>query len=200
MIQLYFAQVTLLNLLKEIYRNVLTKQSFGMVVTSYLLIPANQVLCCCVQNEISLNNMALPQVKSTKYLGLYIDENLSWNIHINFLIKRMSRKLQLFRRLNKFRPKATIIKIYSAYIQPLLEYACSVWGTCTKESLMKLQKIQNMAARIIFDNYDFINISGLDLLSHLDGKLFQTDINILFLQLCLNAYMEKHQRIYVITF
>ena len=43
-------------------------------------------------NHLVLNSIKLPLVKNTKFLGVTIDNNLSWNAHINNVIKKYINK------------------------------------------------------------------------------------------------------------
>ena len=45
--------------------------------------------------------------------------------------------------------RGTLIKIYLAFIIPVLEYGDVVWGNCTKDNSELLEKVQIEAARII---------------------------------------------------
>ena len=40
--------------------------------------------------DLYLNNVKLPSCKSTKLLGIVIDDHLSWDDHIHYLLKKMS--------------------------------------------------------------------------------------------------------------
>ena len=48
-----------------------------------------------------------------------------------------------------------LLTIYYSLVQPHLDYCSSVWGSCSMSLSQKLQKLQNLAARVIaFSNYD----------------------------------------------
>jgi len=70
--------------------------------------------------HLSLNGNVLKQVSSTKYLGLYIDQHLTWQDHIDYIMKRVRGKIYSINRLN---PPPTVRKLlYQAYILPVLDY------------------------------------------------------------------------------
>ena len=48
-----------------------------------------------------------------------------------------------------FVPRATLISVYNAIVQPHFDYCSLVWDIGNTYSLEKLQKMQNMAARVI---------------------------------------------------
>ena len=56
---------------------------------------------------------------------------------------------------------------------PVLEYAATVWGYTSLENINRCQRIINLCARIISNNYDFINSRGADLVKELRWNTFQ---------------------------
>ena len=56
-------------------------------------------------------------------------------------------------------------------MMPILEYA-TVWGFTSIHNINRTQRIINLCARIISNNYDFINCRGADLLKELGLSSF----------------------------
>ena len=59
--------------------------------------------------NLRLENKKIANVKYTKFLGLYIDENLDWNYHIDQLCNKISRGLYCMRSVKKLATKMVII-------------------------------------------------------------------------------------------
>ena len=123
--------------------------------------------------EISLNDVTITQVKNMKYLGLQMDENLLWNEQVAYLARTIAPKLHCFRKLRNALPSPLLSKIFKSCIQPHLDYCCSVWGFLPDSKLKKIQHIQNSAARIVKNNFDFKNIRGLELVKELGWQNFR---------------------------
>ena len=84
-----------------------------------------------------------------------IDENLSWQEHVNYISKKVAKGLGMLRRIRDLVPINTLVDIYSSIILPHFDYCSSVWDNCRKGIQDKLQKLQNRAARIITrSNYE----------------------------------------------
>ena len=145
-----------------------TSKSNTMLVASSRLNIDNRSSCLCIQ----VQDQDLEQVDSMKYLGVYIDDQLTWDKHISELTSRLSGKVAWLRRLSAKLPKSLLCKSYSTYIQPIMEYACSVWGNCAQYNINQIQRLQNRAARAICKNYDFINTRGIDLVLQLGWTPF----------------------------
>ncbi len=57
----------------------------------------------------------------------------------------------MMRRIKKFVPQSTLLKIYNAIVLSHISIivACMVWDNCSDYQLAKLQKLQSRAARVI---------------------------------------------------
>ena len=55
------------------------------------------------------------------------------------------------------------VNIYKTYVQSKIDYGLSIWGCTTEVNLNRVQQIQNLLARIICDNFDYIHSRGIDL-------------------------------------
>ena len=119
---------------------------------------------------IKYDGNVLELVNKAKYLGIYISSDLTWDVHVQYMCKQLHYYVSLLRRLSNIFPRSILLKIYKAYIQPRFDYGVTVWGSTTEGNLNKIQRIQNLAARILTGNYDFINYRGIDLVKSL--KLF----------------------------
>ena len=58
-------------------------------------------------------------------------------------------------------------------MMPILEYGATVWGYTCKKNINRIQRIINLCARIISNNYDFINCRGEDLVKELGWNTFE---------------------------
>ena len=122
---------------------------------------------------IKYGDIKLKVVKKFKYLGVHLDEGLTWNNQCEKIISKAGLKLHLMRRLNKILPKKIMIQIYKTYMMPLLEYGATIWGYTSVENINHIQKIINLCARIITNNYDFMNTRGADLVRELGLNGFE---------------------------
>ena len=112
--------------------------------------------------------MRIEQVQSTKYLGIYIDNKLSWDVQCDKLCSSVAGKISVLRRIRQFCRPSTLKLIYERTIQPTFDYACSVWCHTKQGNISKLQRAQNYAARIVTGNFDYVNFRSADLLYELD--------------------------------
>ena len=69
----------------------------------------------------------------------------------------------MFRPLRKILPSALLLNIYKVYVQSKIDYGLSIWGCIMEVNLNRVQRIQNLLARIIYNNIDYIHSPGIDL-------------------------------------
>ena len=99
--------------------------------------------------SIKLQGIKLIPTDHVKYLGLYIDKNLSWNYHIKQLSLKLSRANGIISKLRHYAPTETILSVYYAIFYSHLSYGCSVWSLTTNYNLDKINILQNKCIRII---------------------------------------------------
>ena len=95
-------------------------------------------------------NVALECKEFVRYLGIIIDNNLSWKHHIDHVAIKMSRTVGLICKLRYFLPRHTLLTIYRSLVAPYLTYGLTAWGQAYKSHLEKLLKLQKRALRFIY--------------------------------------------------
>ena len=100
--------------------------------------------------QISLGNERIPQVNSTKFLGMWIDESLTWNEHVTKVILKLKSRLNLLKMGKNFLSKHALRVLYFAQIHSVMMYGIVMWGSLASQAnLNKLQRIQDTCVRII---------------------------------------------------
>ena len=83
------------------------------------------------------------------HLGVVLQSNLKWSKHISMISEKAEGCLRYLTLARRFASQAVLNNIYLVLIRPLMEYCCSVWSHLTVSDEMKLQRIQNRAARLV---------------------------------------------------
>ena len=99
--------------------------------------------------SIKLEGIKLIPSTYVKYLGFYIDENLSWGTHINELSKKLSRANGVLAKLRYFAPKKILFLAYYAIFYSQLLYGCPVWSMTIVNNINTIRVLQNKCIRII---------------------------------------------------
>lgn len=119
--------------------------------------------------ELKIENEKIEIVNHIKYLGMYIDEKLDLNEHVDYLCNKVSKKVGV---LNRLRKKLDIEEkkcIYKTIIAPHFDYCSSILFLCNEGQFYRMQKLQNRSMRAIIDvnKYTSVNLM-LDALNWLN--------------------------------
>lgn len=98
---------------------------------------------------IKIGGEKLEIVNDFKYLGIIIDENLTFEKHGQEIIKKLARKIGLFQRMCGCLPISSKINICQAILTPHFDYCSSILFLLNKNAIAKMQKLQNKVMRSI---------------------------------------------------
>ena len=83
-------------------------------------------------------------VKSFKFVGHHIDDQLSWDFHIKYVTQKISKGCFALATTKKIIPLKIRQTIYNCLVRPYLEFGLVIWGGAKKkliDSVIKKQKI-----------------------------------------------------------
>lgn len=143
--------------------------------------------------EIKINNVAITQVTCTKFLGVLINDTLTWSDHIRTVLNKVSKSTGVIRRVSYKLPVATLKTLYSTLVHPYFEYCNIVWASDYTSYLDKVMISQRKVLRIVnklkwnaCTNFLFVRDS---LLNVCDINKFQTGC---FVYQALNGLLPRH--------
>ena len=91
--------------------------------------------------RLKLNGKPLYFSESVKYLGVFLDNFLSWNIHFETLSLKLRKANGLISKLRHFAPLSVLLCFYNSFFDCHLRYACQIWAQNSKcPRIFKLQK------------------------------------------------------------
>ena len=106
-----------------------------------------------IERYYTLCNQVLKQVDKTKYLGVIISEDLSWDNHVDYITSKANRALGMLRRNIKECPSTLKEIAYFSMVRSLLEYSCAVWDPHKTKNINCIEKVQRRAARFVKNDY-----------------------------------------------
>ena len=106
---------------------------------------------------IVIDNQTVSIVKHAKLLGVNVSNDLKWNLHVNAICKKASKRLYALRLLRRNAlPDSVLVKVYCTCVRPILEYACEVWHSNLPVYLSnQAEQIQKRVLRIIFPSLTY---------------------------------------------
>ncbi|GBO27381.1 RNA-directed DNA polymerase from mobile element jockey [Araneus ventricosus] len=140
---------------------------------------------------IKIYNQNIPWSQQCKYLGVILDKRLTWKphcLHIKKKFRDISKKFYPLIARNSKMNRNNKLLIYTAYLRPVLSYACPVWGYAAKSVIKILETEQNLLIRKICNARWFM--LNRDLYRSLNYPTFKTFIK----KLSSNFYnrLENH--------
>ena len=142
--------------------------------------------------KISLNGKELQHVDHYKYLGVILDRNLNFRLHIESILKILKYKMYVLAKLRPYLMVYASLSIYKTTILPYINYGDIFYHAANQGLLNKLQDRQEKALKICY------KLHG----NHDDNNI-QLSANLAFLEKRRNAhilnfmYKRKDREIYL---
>ena len=96
------------------------------------------------------NGVEILVVRPTKFLGVFLQEDMNWNYHTSKLYNKLQSNKQLLSLSKNISEKGSLLKVYHAHIYSHLKYSLVIWGSMmNSESLNELYKIQKACVRLV---------------------------------------------------
>ena len=103
---------------------------------------------------ILLNNENIEQAKTTTFLGVIIDEHLTWSHHLDMIHKKIMKSTAIISKSRHYINMNARKLLYYALVYPYLIYCNLIWGNTYKTRIQKLVSIQKKIMRLItFNSY-----------------------------------------------
>jgi hypothetical protein len=86
-------------------------------------------------------NKTITNVPSVKFIGLLVDDTLSWDKHINHIASKLSSACYAVRALNPLLTINALKMLYFSYAHSIISYGIIFWGASTNSiKIFRLQK------------------------------------------------------------
>ena len=99
---------------------------------------------------MTFNNIEIKRENYIKFLGVIINENVTWRNHIEVVENKNSKNIGVLYRASHLLDFKNLLKIYFSLIHIYISYANIAWASTFKTKLQGILKKQKHAARITF--------------------------------------------------
>ena len=89
--------------------------------------------------DVLLNNTTVKMVEELKFLGLFIDNKLSWKPQTVYLNNLLSRNVGVINKMKSMFPSHILLLLYSTLVLPYINYGILAWGNSSKSQLDRLE-------------------------------------------------------------
>ena len=84
-----------------------------------------------------------------KYLGVIMDNKLSWKSQVAYVVSKAGKRIGLLGRIRKQLTTYSASKIYTSFIRPIFDYCDCTWAGCDRTDNNTLERLQRRAAIIV---------------------------------------------------
>jgi hypothetical protein len=98
---------------------------------------------------VILDGINLLQVKSIKFLGIVLDDTISWVEHINIIKNKISKSIGIIAKARKYLNSNTLLTLYYSFVYPHLLYCIESWGNACDTYLLPILKLQKKVLRLV---------------------------------------------------
>ena len=108
-----------------------------------------------------MNNVPVTEVQQHKHLGLTISHNLRWSSHIDYVLAKAYKRINIMRKFKFILDRSSLETIYLSFIRPILEYGDILFDNCTQQESESLEQVQQEAARITTGATKLVSVQKL---------------------------------------
>ena len=109
--------------------------------------------------QVFINEQPILRVSETMFLGVLLDDNLTWKSHISLTANKLSKSIGIIHKSRFFLSTHSLRTLYNSMILPYLYYCNLAWAGTYKSNLQRIVTLQKRALRIV-SNSTYIAHTG----------------------------------------
>ena len=98
---------------------------------------------------IEFLNQKIKRTSHIKFLGVILDESLTWNQHIDELCNKLKSLFHVFYNIRNYLSTENIKTIYFTLIYSRIKYGISLYGQAGKAKFKRIQTLQNQLLKVL---------------------------------------------------
>ena len=128
---------------------------------------------CHTKETLKIGDKIIKASYSVKLLGVHIDNQLNFKLHVSKICRSATNQLSALIRLKRFLAfEEKFSDFYSNF-----NHCPLVWMFSSAKSLNKIEFLQRRALRFLYDNYDssyesILKLSGKSTVNVIDSEVF----------------------------
>ena len=99
--------------------------------------------------DLFIDGTNINQVHETSFLGVVLDENITWKSHISYISSKISKSIGIILRSSFYLFKSSLKTLYYGLVYPYLQYCNIVWASTYQSNLNRIVILQKRIVRII---------------------------------------------------
>lgn len=115
------------------------------------LLPDTSLNIIAHECNAQLSSCSCPNLLRTdkiKYLGITIDQSLTFKPHLEILVSRLRKLIYIFKTLRHTADRKTMKMIYYALCQSIIDYCITSWGGACKSHIIEVERAQRAILKV----------------------------------------------------
>ena len=104
----------------------------------------------CKDESIVLKNTEITCTEYVIYLGILLDNNITYGFHVKRVLKKLAKHVSIINRLRHFTSSSVVIQYYKTYMKPIIRYGLLIYGCTRKSVLNDIFLVQKKILRITY--------------------------------------------------
>ena len=176
-----------LELLKWVDSNGL---ALNLKKTQYMIFSRQQT---DLTSSLIIANTYIERKNEARFLGVIVDDKLTWTKHIKTLQSKMSRYVGVMYKIKRYLPLKARLNIYYSFVQSHINYCSLVWGFSAKSNIDMLFTKQKKGIRAVIPGFVNYHYKDGKLPDHTKPFFAQYDILTVQGVIVLNALLFIHK-------
>ena len=145
-----------------------------------------------------MNNSIITRVRATQFLGVIIDEKLTWKDHTSLVRSKLSKTVGILYRIIHLLNRSALFILYCSLFLPYLTYCAEIWGNTYKSNTQCIFLLQKKIVRsvngahfrdhtdVIFQDlkflkfYDLVKLKICEVMYRAFNKTLPVNLNNIF--------------------
>ena len=143
------------------------KLTLNISKTKYMIFRDKSVIDSLLNNMLSIDGQYIERIgkgcgeESFKFVGINLDESLSWKHHINIIRNKVAGATYALSKLRNLLPSNIKLTIYNSLFKSHIEYGIQAWGNASIPDLKGIYQLQKKAVRYISNAKKLSHTSNL---------------------------------------
>ena len=125
------------------------KLTLNATKSSFTIFKSSRKKINNLPNSINFLNYRIERKSSIKFLGVILDEHLTWNEHIIEVCNKLQRLFHVFYSIRRYLNIGNIKTLYYTLIYSKIKYGLIVYGMAGTTKLNKIQFLQNQLLKVL---------------------------------------------------
>ena len=117
--------------------------------SNFMIMTSPRKLVSLTDFKVKISDNEIEQVTSCKFLGVIIDNKMSWQEHIAYISNKISKGVGILSRARHTLFPSSLLTLYNSLIKPYFTYCVLLWGNSCKSVMNKLFMLQKRIVRIL---------------------------------------------------